>query len=183
MKFIVFGLLMLLIQLIVEAAPLPAMGSSYLNRPDNSALFSSFGFELKKMNKDWVLVHPTAPSDLVINEQIDLKHTKLKTLRLSIKKMETKLTLDAYVKKSLRDYNQYGFTILSSQQVMINSNPAIVIDLIQKNNQTQSRQVFLQKKSNTNQQIIIASCIDQTPAFSESVKGCNAAMNSFSWKQ
>lgn len=182
MKFIVFGLLMLLIQLIVEAAPLPATGSSYLNRPENSALFSSFGFELKKMNKDWVFVNPTTPSELMTNEQIDLKHTKLKTVRLSLKKVETKLTLDAYVKKSLRDYNQYGFTVLSSQQAMINNIPALVIDLIQKNNQTQSRQVFLQKTANTDQQIILASCIDQTAAFAESVKGCNTAINSFYWK-
>ena len=182
MKFIVFGLLMLLIQLIVEAAPLPAMGSSYLNTPDNSALFSSFGFELKKMNKDWFLVHPTVSSDLVINEQVDLKHSKLKTVRLSLKKIETKLTLDAYVKKSLRDYNQYGFTVLSTQQAMINNSPAIVIDLIQKNNQTQSRQIFLQKPTNADHQIIMASCLDQTVAFAESVKGCNAAINSFYWK-
>ncbi len=182
MKFIVFGLLMLLIQLIVEAAPLPAMGSSYLNRPNNSALFSSFGFELKKMNKDWVLVNPTASSDLMTHEQIDLKHTKLKTVRLSVKKVETKLTLDAYVKKSLRDYNQYGFTVLSTQQAMINNFPALVVDLIQKNNQTQSRQVFLQKTTNPDHQIIMASCIDQTVAFAESVKGCNAAINSFYWK-
>ena len=101
---------------------------------------------------------------------------------LSLKKIETKLTLDAYVKKSLRDYNQYGFTILSTQQAMINNSPAIVIDLIQKNNQTQSRQVFLQKKSTIDHQIIMASCLDQTAVFAESVKGCNAAINNFYWK-
>ena len=118
----------------------------------------------------------------MINEQVDLKHAKLKTVRLSLKKIETKLTLDAYVKKSLRDYNQYGFTVLSTQQAMINNSPAIVIDLIQKNNQTQSRQVFLQKKSTTDHQIIMASCLDQTAVFAESVKGCNAAINNFYWK-
>ena len=182
MKFIVFGFLMLLIQLIVEAAPLPAMGSSFLNKSENSSVFSSFNFELKKMNKDWYYVNPTTASDLAVNEQIDLKHAKLKTLRMSLKKIETKLTLDAYVKKSIRDYNQYGFTVLSSQQAMINNIPAIVIDLIQKNNQTQSRQVFLQKIANTDSQIIMASCLDQTSAFAESVKGCNAAINSFTWK-
>lgn len=173
---------MLLIQLIVEAAPLPAMGSSYINKPHNSALFSSFGFELKKINADWFLVNPTMASEYVINEQIDLKHKKLKTIRLSLKKIETKLPLDAYVKKSLRDYNQYGFTVLSTQQAIINNSPAIVVDLIQKNNQTQSRQVFLQKTANADHQIIMASCLDQTTVFAESVKGCNAVINSFSWK-
>lgn len=176
-----FALALLLTPLFSLAAPIPTTGSSMLNSPKWNTAFSQMGFSFKLVSDDWIFLENPISEHQPLNQEIDLG---LKTLsesaRLSLKTevLKTKVNLDNYARKYLRDYNQYGFEVLSTRSVKINNIPAVVVDLIQKNKATQSRQVFF----NSDDKVLIASCIDKTETFSLTSNMCNQLLNQFIWR-
>lgn len=176
-----FILLIFLFPLYVQAAPLPTTGSSAVNSPKWNTAFSQMGFSFKLVSDEWVFLENPSQNRLPANQQIDMGFKTLsESARLSLK-TETyrgKVNLEAYAKKYLRDYNQYGFEVITSRSVKINGVPAVIIDLMQKNKLTQSRQIFL----GADEKITIASCIDKSEMFSMTSSMCNQLMNNYNWR-
>ena len=174
-------ILAILFPVFANAAPLPTTGSSAVNSPKWNTAFSQMGFSFKLVSDEWVFLENPSQSRLPANQQIDMGFKTLsESARLSLK-TETyrgKVNLESYAKKYLRDYNQYGFEVLSSRSIKINNIPAVVIDLMQKNKLTQSRQIFLA----AGEKITIASCIDKADYFSMTANMCNQLLNNYNWR-
>lgn len=174
-------LFILWVPFFVNAAPFPTTGSSMVNSPKWNTAFSQMGFSFKLVSDEWVFLENPSLARLPANQQIDLGFKTLsESARLSLK-TETyrgKVNLETYAKKYLRDYNQYGFEVISSRSMKINGISAVVIDLIQKNKLTQSRQIFL----GTNEKITIASCIDKTELFNLTSNMCSQLINNYNWR-
>lgn len=181
MRRILFFLFTVMIVGVAQAAPLPTTGSSMVNSPRWNTAFSQMGFSFKLVSDEWVFLSGPSQNMGPANQQIDLGFKTLsESARLSLKteNYKGKVNLEAYAKKYLRDYNQYGFEVLSTKSVQINNTPAVMIDLIQKNKLTQSRQVFM----TTGNKITIASCIDKTDYFTMTANMCQQLLNTYSWR-
>jgi len=162
-----------------KAAPIPTTSSSAMNSPNWNTVFSQMGFNLKLVSKEWTFINTSSESTSP-NQEINLGLKSLSdTARLSLKieNLTTKTTVENYAKKFLRDYNQYGFEVLSSKNMTLNNSNVIVVDLIQKNKLTQSRQIFFNHKD----KILIASCIDKTELFQMTSNMCNQLLNGLNW--
>ena len=180
-SFVYSFLIALCLPLISLSAPLPTTGSSAVNSPKWNTAFSQMGFSFKLVSDEWVYLENPSQTRLPANQQIDMGFKTLsESARLSLKteNYRGKVNLEAYAKKYLRDYNQYGFEVLSSKSIKINNIPAVVIDLIQKNKLTQSRQIFLSMDN----KITIASCIDKTDYFTMTSNMCNQLINNYNWR-
>lgn len=165
----------------LTAAPLPTTGSSAVNSPKWNTAFSQMGFSFKLVSDEWVYLENPSQTRLPANQQIDMGFKSLsESARLSLKTENYlgKVNLEAYAKKYLRDYNQYGFEVIASKSVKINNIPAVVIDLVQKNKLTQSRQVFLAADN----KITIVSCIDKTDYFTMTSQLCTQLLNNYNWR-
>lgn len=186
----VFSLLFSLISLSLQAAPHPGLGSSSINQISPASAFSQMGFQLKSIPQDWSYdpilrasesnqdTHDKSTSEQIQIDLIKKKNNVSESIaRLSFKSepVNSKTDLQAYVRKFLRDYNQYGFDAYSLQAPDKNS---VVIDVYQKNKKTRSRQAFYKKNS----QIIIATCLDEYDGFDKTLVECNQILNSIIWK-
>ena len=160
------------------AAPHPTTSSSLVNQASSSIVFSQFGFKLNYMPENWQLTENTTSENNAGQKQIDLKNH---TARISFNYDETKTNVDleTYVRRFLRDYNQFGFEVAGLQSI---KNPAnkvtsVILDINQKNQKTKSRQVFFQN----GKKIVTATCIDDLETFDKSTKDCNKILGSFNW--
>ena len=156
----------------LSAAPHPTTAASMTNKLQLGIVFSQFGFKLNYIPENWLLTNKTTNQ-----KQIEIKNH---TARLTFNFEETKtpVNLEIYIKKFLRDYNQFGFEVNSLQSLknttLINS---VILDLIQKNKKTKGRQVFFQN----GKKIITATCIDDTESYEKTAKDCNKILGSFYW--
>ncbi len=186
---LIFFMTSCLTPLWVISSPIPTTGSTLINKPQwSSVVLSQLGFNLKFNSNEWIYIenplsnsYPRSELNLT-KPQIELGFQNLsETARLSLKadKIYSKGSLEQYLKKYLRDYNQYGFELLSTQTLKMNSQPVVVIDLLQKNKLTQSRQVFFQHNDN----LVIATCTDKTELFKKTFDMCQAVLNTFTWQK
>jgi hypothetical protein len=163
------------------SAPHPGVGSSVLNTLQNGSLFSQMGFKLNTVPVGWNLV-ASEKSDTSKELQIDLGKkfsiTNDHLGRISFKSETTqkKVDLESYVKKYLRDYNQFGFEV-SSLQSMREKN-SVIVDINQKNKKTRSRQMFFQNGT----RIVTATCVDEFENFDQTIKDCNLVFGGLGWK-
>lgn len=177
--FLVFNISLSLTQTSF-AAPIPTTGSSAVNSPRWDAPFAQMGFSLKLVSNEWIFLDNKNESSTTTQElSLGLK-TLSETARLSLKieNLKTKMTAENYAKKFLRDYNQYGFEVLSSKTMVLNNSNVVVVDLLQKNKLTQSRQIFFSNKD----KMMVASCLDKTALFQMTSNMCNELLNTLSWK-
>lgn len=159
------------------AAPHPTTSSSLLNKISSGAVFSQLGFKLNFIPTGWALTENTTSEENKNQKQIDLKNH---TARLSFSYDETKsmVNLETYVKRFLRDYNQFGFEVSEQQSIKNNTkSTSIILDLNQKNKKTRGRQIFFQN----GRKIVTATCIDDFETFPKSVEDCNKILGSFYW--
>ncbi len=187
-----YFIFILLLTFKVTAAPHPGMGSSILNQTQNGAVFSQMGFKLNAVPLGWNFISTpnsinettpqTTATDTTKDFQIELgkkfstgsDHTG----RISFKSETTlkKLDLETYVKKYLRDYNQYGFDVSGLQS--LREKNSVIVDINQKNKKTRSRQMFFQNGTH----IVMATCVDEFENFDKTIKECNLIFNGLVWK-
>jgi len=164
---------------IIIAAPIPTTGSSIVNSPQWNTAFLQMGFTLKNVSNDWIFLN-NSNSKIALNHEISLGlRTLSNTARLHLKTetFKAKISVESYVKKFLRDYNQYGFELLSSKTMTLNNSNVVVVDLMQKNKSTQSRQIFFNHKD----KILTATCIDKSDFFQMTSSMCNQLLNNLTW--
>lgn len=162
-----------MLSLFSVAAPHPTTSSSLTNKVQ-SGIYSQLGFGLNSVDNHWALVESEG-SD---KEQLSLKN-KSARLHFSLEKVKGGTDLELYVKKYLRDYNQFGFEIIGLQSIKNSQGRAVsvVLDIKQKNQKTQGRQVFYQN----GKKLVIATCTDSFDQFDFSLKSCNKILSSFYW--
>lgn len=172
------ALAIIFISSLALAAPHPTTSSSIVNQPSSGIVFSQFGFKLNYIPSNWALTENTTSENNSSQKQIDLKN---QTARISFNYDETKTSVDleTYVRRFLRDYNQFGFEVAGLQSVKNSANKvtSVVLDINQKNQKTKSRQVFFQN----GKKIVTATCIDDIDTFDKSTKDCNKILGSFYW--
>ncbi|MFP5518527.1 MAG: hypothetical protein ACLGGX_01385 [Bdellovibrionia bacterium] len=156
------------------AAPMPGMGSAKLSEKISTVAFKSLGFAMDLMQNEWTLEMQNQSA----SKQFRFKSLENNgTLSIRIDDLKEEASLDEYSKKWIRDYPNYGFEILAQKSIKIGKAPALVIDLAQKENQKQIRQVlFLQ-----NQRVVVLTCHNSFKAFKATAESCNRAFNSFKW--
>lgn len=86
-------------------------------------------------------------------------------------------TVEAYSKRWVKEYYQYGFDLLKTKPIKINEEPAIVYDLKARQKTVQIRQVVLLK----NKVAVTLTCTDDTKTFARSVIECDKMIQKFRW--
>lgn len=174
MSRVFFALIFL--SLTVKASPYPGMGSSLLVNPQNGLFLTSRGYQVKTEGTPWIPVADKGES-LVESVRYQLKTVGNASLALRIDDVGQNQKLDQYAKKWIKEYSQFGFEILGTQNILLSGKESLVIDLIQKNKSQQIRQVLIQNK----QKVAIFTCRDQRDAFGKTLISCNQVVRSFRW--
>lgn len=186
-----YALLFTLIALFASrlfAAPFPGMGSSILVSPEIGAFLTIRGYSLSTQGTEWV---PTS-RDETATEDNNRQSLRLRlsshssssnlegdvaTLSLSLDEMANPLRLDQYAKRWIREYGQFGFEILGSQNLLLGGQEALALDLFHKVKNQQLRQVLI-----TNQKkVAIFTCRDEKETFASTLPICNRVIKSFRW--
>lgn len=166
--------ILLFVSLQIQAAPHPLTGSSIVNNPNNSLAFSQMGFTLDKIPQDWLYTKNIT----LETDAIELGPENKTLLSFKLENVSKSTLLENYVRQYLRDYNQYGFEVLSLQSDKKTDGSKVTVDVKQKNKNVQSRQVFFQIQN----KIIIATCADQIADFNKTVTQCNEILSNLKWQ-
>ena len=156
------------------SAPHPLTGSSIINKPYNNLAFAQMGFTLSAVPEQWIF----NKSLVSASNTIEMGPQDKTLLSIRLENVSAKTHLEQYVRRYLRDYNQYGFEVVGLQSMTTGSVPSVIVDLRQKNKKTKSRQVFFNRQS----KMIVATCSDDYANFDSTVAVCNQILGSFSWR-
>lgn len=168
------------------AAPHPGTATSTLVSPQLGLFRSPVGFQLAAGNSGWIQVSTSgdnqhiattyrAPAQVVAKAAG--KTADAGSLTVRIDKLGKEMPIDQYVQRWMKEYPKYGFDVLGSAPFVQNKDKGYVLDLINRDNGRQLRQVVFLKKQNA----VILTCRDQAESFKESLKGCNQIIRTFAW--
>lgn len=99
------------------------------------------------------------------------------TLTVRVDELQKDIAIDKYIQKWMKEYPRYGFDVLGSKPFVQNKQRGYVLDLVNREQGKQLRQVvFLKQK-----RAVILTCRDRISSFQENLKGCNQIVRSFTW--
>ncbi len=161
------------------AAPHPGVTSS-LAAPKLGVFRSPHGFEIAAGASGWV-PNP-APNE---NRHIAVVYKPVASqgsnggamLTVRTDTLKKTASLEAYVKRWSKEYPKFGFDVLGSKPFVQNNERGYVIDLINRDNNRQLRQVVFLKDKNA----VILTCRDQASTFKSTLKSCNEIIRTFRW--
>lgn len=160
------------------AAPHPAAGSSMISQIKSGLALSMFGVELKQLPPHWLYLESIEEKQtMIIGSQSQIDQAKAQ-LTFKYEDFKNDFNLEAYVKKYMRDYNQYGFDIIGSQSIITKMGPTVILDLKQKNLKSKARQVFYKNKK----RLLSATCISDIDNYETTLAYCNQTLGSMNWK-
>jgi hypothetical protein len=159
---------------IAFAAPHPLTGSSIVNQPYNNLAFTQMGFKLDAIPEYWGFNKALDTT----GKTLELGPANRTLLSLRYETVPAKTNLEQYVRRFLRDYNQYGFSVSGLQSVEAGRVPSVIVDLNQKNKATRSRQVFFNRQN----KMVIATCSDESAKFDATLALCNRILGTFDWR-
>ena len=165
-----------LISSLAFAAPHP--GASMVT-PKIGVYRSPLGFQIAAGDSGWQMA-PASKESKYIAATFKAPGVKTAALTVRVDQLEKDISLDNYMQKWLREYPRFGFDVLGSKPFIQNTRRGYVVDLINRENNKQMRQVvFLSPKKKS---AVILTCRDQIGTFKESLKPCNSIIRSFDWK-
>ncbi len=154
------------------AAPHPTTGLSLVNRISRGHVFSQFGFQLKgQVELPWILEATAAD-----NKEFNLLYGSGR-MNLRSEAVSTKMLLDNYVKRFLKDYNLYGFTVSKIKNGADETTPQITLEIDQKNKRNKLKQVFILK----NQRVLTLTCTDDEESFERTSHLCQRFIDEIQW--
>ncbi len=187
------------------AAPIPGTATSKLVSPQIGLYHSPLGFQLNAGGSGWAHVAPPKNSKFVATvfraepgSVADQMRSDLRspgnvvsggravaatpksapaTLTVRVDDLEKETTLDRYIGKWMKEYPRYGFDVLGSKPFMQGKNKGYVLDLVNRNQGKQLRQVVFLKQKNA----VILTCRDRVASFQTSLKACNQIIKTFVW--
>lgn len=196
-KFLSLLILPFFTTAIAVAAPHPGTSSSPLVSSDTGLFFQSLGFKLSTKGTNWK-IQPTKDDSFIQNIVLGPQQTnstvtatgsaadKLLTessnkenpqLNIRTDTLDKKISLENYSKKWMRDYSNFGFETLGQQMIQLGGGKALVVDLVQKKQGKQLRQIIL----NFEQKVAVLTCVDDKSSFETTLKSCNQIARSFEW--
>lgn len=185
------------------AAPIPGTSSSKLISPEIGLFHSPAGFQMNAGKTGWSQVAPPAgnkfiatmykaqPTAIGAQIQRDL-HASAKTagaaartakagtpasLTVRVDDLDREIPLDKYIQKWMKEYPRYGFDVLASKPFMQAKQKGYVLDLVNRDQGKQLRQVVFVKQKKA----VILTCRDQVASFQASLKACNEIIKTFTW--
>jgi len=186
------------------AAPIPGTATSKLVSPQIGLYHSPLGFQLNAAHTGWAHVAPPAgnkyvatvyraePGSVAAQIHADLHSqgnvvgqkalasaakTSPAMLTVRIDNLDKETTLDKYIGKWMKEYPRYGFDVLGSKPFLQAKNKGYVLDLVNRNQGKQLRQVVFLKQKNA----VILTCRDRIATFQTSLKSCNEIIKTFTW--
>lgn len=169
-----------------QAAPHPGTGSSPLVSTETGAFFQSLGFKLSTKGTNWKVL-PSQEVSFIQNitlgpaqaaeNKSSAQLQEPPQLNIRTDTLDKKTSLESYSKKWMRDYTNFGFETLGQQMIQLGGGKALVVDLVQKKQNKQLRQIIL----NYEQKIAVLTCVDAKPSFESTLKNCNQIARSFEW--
>ncbi len=179
MRALISIFLISIVSAVALAAPTPLGSSSFILAEKPNIYRSPLGFSLHTEGVRWSATEARAKSDFIVAAFTkDTDTTNVRgafTVRVdSIKKDQD---LDSYVKKWIKDYPRLGFEVLTSKKVNVNGEVGFLLDLVNRDNKMQLRQLLFIK----NQNVVNLSCRDQLKDFTDTLKDCNQIFRNFSW--
>lgn len=161
------------------AAPIPLTGSSMLLNEKPGIYRSPLGFHIDAARTGWKQFQPNEENKFLAtvyrSEEADNGVQAALTVRVdSIDKNED---LDVYTKKWMKDYPRLGFNILASKKVRVGNQVGFLIDLINRDNNIQLRQLLFVKNEN----VVNLTCRDHYKQFNDTLKSCNEIFRTFTW--
>lgn len=175
-------LALLLFSTLAQAAPHPTTSSSILASAEEGYFFKSLGFKMSTKGTLWTTL-PVERDSMVQSVKLGPmgSESNAKAPRLSVRvdKIDKKMTLETYSKKWMRDYTNFGFETLGNQVIQLGGGKALVVDLIQRKQNKQLRQIVLNK----DQKVAVLTCIDEKDKFAQTLPICNHIARSFEWGQ
>lgn len=164
----------LLVNSIAYASPHPGIGSSGLVAPDRGLFWAREGFILNSGQTGWSLTEAEEAKDQVTY----MANNKSKgSLSVKVDKLKVEQSVEAYAKKWMKDYINYGFELLGTQTFQQHNSQGLVIDFDHKKSFQQIRQIlFLKSKT-----AVILTCTDDKKQFLKTLQGCNEIAKSFTW--
>lgn len=165
----------------VGAAPIPGTATSTLVSPQLGIYRSPMGFQIGAGDSGWKQSEVPTDSKFIsaLYKAPNAKTADSGTLTVRIDKLAKETPLDKYVQRWMKEYPKYGFDVLGSKPFAQNKDRGYVLDLINRDNGRQLRQVVFLKK----QKAVILTCRDQSATFKDSLKGCNQIIRTFQWTE
>lgn len=164
---------------LAQGAPIPLTSSSLLISEKKGLYRSPLGFSLHLADTDWE--HVPAPKDNPFIATIYRSNQHAEgvqaALTVRIDELDQKTSLDVYSKKWLKDYPRFGFEILSSKKVRVGSQVAFLLDLVNRENQKQLRQILFLRDKNA----VTLTCRDDIKTFNSTLRACNSIIRTFRW--
>jgi len=165
-----------------QAAPIPGTATSTLVSPQLGIYRSPLGFEISAGDSGWK--QGEAPSEnkfIATIYKAPAKSSKadVGSLTVRVDKLAKEVAIDKYVQRWVKEYPKYGFDVLGSKPFSQNKERGFVLDLINRDNGRQLRQVVFLKK----QKAVILTCRDQVSTFKDSLKNCNQIIRTFQWTE
>lgn len=169
----------LLVQTFAWAAPFPVSSSSILTDPQKGLFLQRHGFNLNTKGTKWTLSSEPGESAF---ESYQYRLNKAGSsekalLSLRMDQLEKSSTLEAYAKKWMKEYPQFGYEVLGTRQLKFGGGQGLLVDLVQKNKGQQVRQLIL----GNGKKIAILTCTDDQKSFKSTLTDCNDILNTFKW--
>jgi len=160
------------------AAPIPLTSSSLFISQQRGLFRSALGFSLHAADSGWEQV--PAPKDNSFIQTIYRAPNDSSTqaaLTVRTDKMDKVYDVEQYAKKWMKDYPRFGFEILAAKKVRVSEDVAFMLDLVNRENSKQLRQVIFVK----NKDAVTLTCRDDVSLFNETLKACNEIIRTFNW--
>jgi hypothetical protein len=155
-----------------KAAPHPATSSSAFIQMERT-VFTNKQFSLRTTGTTWKSM-PLMSDDLF---RFSPHEKSMAALSLRTDELKKTMDLEAYAKRWVKDYPQFGFDILGSRPFTQRGEKGLVIDLLHKKKSKQLRQVLFQKEM----RVAIFTCVDESTSFLKTLQSCNQIIQSFRW--
>ncbi|OFZ20401.1 MAG: hypothetical protein A2Z20_08790 [Bdellovibrionales bacterium RBG_16_40_8] len=164
------------------AAPMPLTSSSIFISGQRGLFHSPVGFSIHLANTDWVQIEKPKDNsyiDAVYRAGSDNNIQAALTVRTDkiTDELSSPVNLENYAQKWMKDYPRFGFVILTAKKVRVGESVGYMLDLVNRDNSKQLRQVLFVK----NKYAVTLTCRDDVQNFSQTLKSCNEIMRTFSW--
>ncbi len=164
---------------VARAAPIPLTTSSKVLTAKPGIFHSPKGFQLNAGDSGWVQASLSGQHPYIVTtyKSETLRNGYQAALTVRVDDMQEALDLDDYTKKWMKDYPRLGFEILTSKKVRIGETVGFLLDLVNRDNQIQLRQVlFVKGKTAVN-----LTCRDHAQNIDATLKSCNEIIRTFKW--
>jgi hypothetical protein len=191
--FLSFAAALFFLATVSNAAPIPGTATSKLVSPQIGLYHSPIGFQINAAHTGWAHVAPPAgnkfiatayraePGSVASQMHADLHSQKPvgapASLTVRVDELDKAVPIDRYVAKWMKEYPRYGFDVLGSKPFTQNKQKGYVLDLVNRDQGKQLRQVVFMKQK----QAVIITCRDRVATFQTSLKACNQIIKTFTW--